>query len=530
MAVTAAIVAAVAVDRVVPRVAAQCVAPASRWRDGGRWLGLACEGNRLRLRDLKTGRGLDVRTSDDAVVILEPGGEPWLAARGVRVLRTLSRSAHIALVRSTDPAEDGVALAARLTPLVDEHGPLRAAYPDLSLAVVPTDVRVPPNDPLYGGQWYLSRIAIERAWQRSTGSPDVTIAIVDNGCDLAHPDLAAAFLPGRDVLAGDDDPSYVPGVPGNEHGTACAGVAAAIGDNGIGIAGTCPACTLRCIRMLGARDELIPLSVNVAAFDTAIERGDAVISNSWGFAEAIPVPSPLAAVVQTAFDAGRGGKGALVVFAAGNDDRVLGDDELTAVRGVLTVGAVRNRDEATSFTNRGRSVDLCAPTGTVTTDIVGPDGENGGDYTALFGGTSSAAPVVAGVAGLLFAAFPDATAAEVHDVLIATARPAPYATPGPDGHDEVYGFGIVDPAAALAALGGTTSTDGGSGEVDAGIVDAGDPVVPPRADDEGCGCRVARGHTADGVLAFAALGAATTPWIRRRRRRGRSALARLRPR
>lgn len=484
-------------DEVAGRGApAPCVAPEGRWLDRGRWLGLACEGDHLRLRDLQSARGIDARPSADALAVLGPGGEQLLAAHGVRVLRTLSRAASVALVRSLDAAEDGVALAARLTPLLDEAGPLRAVYPDLALAVVPTDVAVPPNDPLYGGQWYLSRIGIERAWRTSTGSAAVTITIVDNGCDLSHPDLAPSFLPGRDVLAGDDDPSFVPGVSGNEHGTACAGVAGAVGHNGVGIAGACPACTLRCVRMLGARGELIPLSVNVAAFDTAIERGDAVISNSWGFAEAIPVPSPLARVVQAAFDEGRGGKGALVVFAAGNDDRLLGDDELTAVRGVLNVGAIRNRDEATSFTNRGRSVDLCAPTGTVTTDIVGPDGNDPGDYSSLFGGTSSAAPVVAGVAGLLFAAFPDATASEVHDALIATARPAPYATPGPDGHDEVYGFGIVDPAAALAALAGARPPeDAGAGD-DAGT-DGGEGERPPAGD--GCGCRAAgTGHAAAG--------------------------------
>ncbi|AKF05335.1 S8 family serine peptidase [Sandaracinus amylolyticus] len=415
------------------------------WRDGERVLVAHPRGDG-RVTVTTEGRSFVARASAEAIVA---GALSSLDALAVDVVRVLSERRGVALVRSRRD-EDGIALASRLGPHVGRE--LRYAVPDLHLRRRVAAIDVPPDDPRYGAQWYLGRIDIERAWRIETGDPSVTITIVDNGCDLAHPDLAPQLLPGRDVLDGDDDPSHVPLAQGNEHGTACAGIAGARGDDGIGIAGACPECSLRCVRLLAPDESEIPLSADVEAFQLAIDRGDSVVSNSWGFVERIPVPAPLAEVVEAAFTEGRGGRGALVVFAAGNDDRELGDEELTAVRGVITVGALRSRDEATSFTNRGASVDLSAPTGTVTTDVTGADGNDESDYTALFGGTSAAAPVVSGVAALLFAAAPEASAQEVHDALIATARRAPYATPDENGHDPIYGFGVVDPGAALERL------------------------------------------------------------------------------
>src|SRR6185436_10257003 len=118
---------------------------------------------------------------------------------------------------------------------------------------------------------------------------------------------------------------------------------------------------------------------------------------SWGFTTATPVPKPLADAIQLVHEQGRGGLGALVVFAAGNDDRLLGAGELEAVPGVTTVGAVNNFDEVAQFSNHGPSLAVVAPTGTLSTDISGSDGDNPGDYIASFGGTSSACPIVAGI-------------------------------------------------------------------------------------------------------------------------------------
>ena len=104
------------------------------------------------------------------------------------------------------------------------------------------------------------------------GSPATTVTVIDTGCELTHPDLAANMLPGRDVVDGDDDPSPHPTEQGAEHGTACSGIIAAVGNNGVGISGTCPTCTLRCVRFL--TDHATPLSADVEAFSFAIDHGE----------------------------------------------------------------------------------------------------------------------------------------------------------------------------------------------------------------------------------------------------------------
>jgi serine protease len=218
-----------------------------------------------------------------------------------------------------------------------------------------------------------------------------------------------------------------------------------------------------------------------------------VVSNSWGFSESQPVPAPLRAVVEKLHNDGRDGLGTLVVFAAGNENRVIASNELAAIRGVLTVGAINTLDEAAQFSNRGASVGVTAPAGTITTDISGADGESEGDYTDLFGGTSSACPVVAGVAGLLMSARKDMSAGDVLALLEDTARRAPFAQPGSDGHDVTYGYGIVDPAAALRSALGVEEEPEPEDKADAGAADSG-----AKAKESG-GCAVA-GDAPDTLL------------------------------
>lgn len=429
--------------------------------------------------------GVEVQAEVDAWAIVQldrttPDPRAALTGLGLVPDQPLMPSAGLWRVRDAGGG-DGLDIAARLVPHLGEGGPLRQAVPDLHLAHRPAGRReTPPDDPRYAGQWYLQRITIEDAWALSDGDPSVTVVVVDNGCDLAHPDLAAKLDPGLDVVDGDDDPTYVRGARGAEHGTACAGLVAATTDNGVGIAGACPACRLRCVRLLSDGARPTPISADVRAFQFALEVDAAVVSNSWGFTDPIPVPAPLATAIEEVYDAGRGGLGALVLFAAGNEDREVAPFELLGVRGVIGVGALNVFDEATVFTNRGEPVDLSAPAGTITTDISGPDGADPGDYTTAFGGTSSAAPVAAGVAGLLVAAAPERTAADLSQILIETTRPAPYAAPDERGHDPVYGHGIIDPAAALRRAMGLdeVTPDAGPAE-DAAPADAAADASPP---------------------------------------------------
>jgi subtilisin family serine protease len=302
-------------------------------------------------------------------------------------------------------------------------------------------------------------IDVESAWKISTGSSQVTVLIADNGCDLQHPDLVAkmdgGFDPFNSTVASAPG-GFIPNVnndnPGNEHGTACSGIVAASTDNGIDVAGTCPDCRLRCARLLPAKNETSTVDSDVLTYGFALDKNVDIVSNSWGFVDAIPVPGPLKDAIEQVESAGRNGKGAVVVFASGNDNRIVADDELLAVDGIIGVGAVDSFGELTQFSNGGDAVDVVAPTGTVTTDISGSDGANSGDVDDSFGGTSSACPVVSGVAGLLIAKFPDKTGAEIANAIIDSAKQSTFATPDAKGHDQYYGFGLVQAAKALDAL------------------------------------------------------------------------------
>lgn len=457
-----------------------------------------------------TGGVLRGRVDEHALIRVAPGLDPRAVMRSLDVVPEREVSPTLRAWRVVDArGGDGLALAARLRGSAGPGRPLVDAIPDWIVPQRTRSITIPPNDSRYAGQWYLDRIHIEEAWQLSSGDASTTIVIVDSGCDGAHVDLAGHLDPGRDVIDMDDDPTPS-SAPSDAHGTSCAGLAAAETDNGEGIAGTCPECRLRCVRLLSESVPAVAISADLEAFQFALDVDAAVVSNSWGFVEPTPIPDSLRAILETLVDDGRGGRGALVLFASGNDDRELFDYELEAVRGVITVGAVNNFDEATSYSNRGAAVDVVAPTGTLTTDVSGAGGTDPGDYTSAFGGTSSSCPVAAGVAGLLVSAVPDASGADLAAALVETARPSPFATPDADGHDLLYGYGRIDPPAALRrALGiPEPGPDAGAGEADAGAgeVDAG--AAPPPS-DEGCSCGAAgRGAPAPlPLLALVVLGA-----------------------
>jgi serine protease len=460
-------------------------------------------------------RVVDAHIDRTAIVQIEPGAEQALADAGVEVVRPLMPSIGLWLVADARGG-DGLDVAQRLGARgeLDDAGRerrargVREAIPNLYLRLKPYGAPFTPDDPRLGGQWYFDDLAMTEAWGLSKGDPTTSITVIDNGCDLDHPDLAAKMDPGKDVVDGDDDPTYEPGAQVEAHGTACAGLAAAETDNGEGIAGGCPECRLRCVRLI--TDVALPLSATIDAFQFALEVNASVVSNSWGYTDPAPVAAVLADAIDNLFDNGRNGKGALVLFAAGNEDREINDDEIGALRGVLNIGAINHIEDPTPFTNRGNSIDLVAPTGTLSTDIVGREGDSPGDYTELFGGTSSACPVAAGIAGLLVSAAPDRTAAELYDVLIRTARPAFYAAPDENGHDPVYGHGIIDPVAALKAVLPVE-------EPPSPTPPAGEETKSEESEPSGCAC--ATGGTQRGGLEAACAAALTLGLARRRRRR-----------
>jgi subtilisin family serine protease len=456
------------------------------------------------------GRTAAAEVDHTSIVRVEPGQEEQIEAYGARLVRLIAPSLGLWLVESDDG--DGLDLAERLAgaPGVID------AIPNLYLAVRAKADPYTPTDPRFGGQWYFHNLDMPLAWGMTRGSPSASVVVVDTGCDLAHPDLAAKLDAGLDVIDGDTDPSFDPAYDGAAHGTECAGIIGAATDNGEGIAGGCPECRLRCVRFLGS--ENVPLSASVDAFQFALDVDAAVVSNSWGYVDPMPVPSALADVIVEVSTNGRGGKGALVIFAAGNDDRVIQNDEIEAAEGVFCVGAINNFDESTPFTNQGEAIDVVAPTGTVTTDISGSLGSDPTDYTNLFGGTSSACPVVAGIAGLLVTAAPDKTATELYDIMVQTAKPAPFAVPDANGHDLTYGYGIVQPVLALETALGISSGDGGGGAgAGAGGGTGGGAGSDGGDDDDGCGCALPGSAGGDRTAAYLAVAFAFA-CVRRRRR------------
>lgn len=391
--------------------------------------------------------------------------------------RPLGRSERTWLVAAT-AGEGALSVCARWA----ADSAVASVTPDLLLPKRTSAVDL--DDPRLASQWYHDELGTRALWEVTLGSPTTRVAVIDSGIDISHPDLAAGIADPYDAFDDDDDPSPNPGdfCGGgfgvcDEHGTAVSGIIGARANNGIGIVGFCPECTLVPIRMLGEGNGA--LSADIKAFEHAIDADAAVINNSWGYTEPMPVPAALANVIHRAATEPRGGLGAVVVFAAGNDDRDLGNNELEALEDVLCVSATDRYGNPTAYTNRGDAVDLAASSATMTTSV------NGG-YTETFGGTSAAAPVVSGVAGWILSAKPELSAAEVRALFRDTVQPSPLVTPDADGHHPIYGYGNLSLDNLLAEL------------------------YPPAEETGGCGCQSAPTPS----LAWAAL--LLVPWWRRR--------------
>ena len=330
-----------------------------------------------------------------------------------------------------------------------------------------------PNDPLFARQWPLDNsgqgggavdadVDAPEAWAITRGSPSIVIAVLDDGVELDHPDLAANIAAaGRDFRAGAPRGTATPQEVTDRHGTAVAGVVAARGDDGIGVTGVCPRCSLLPIGVDGVDNAVSMATADAVRY--AVAQGADVINLSWGYARA-HAPGADAALRSALDDAatqGRGGRGTLIVVGATNDavDNCAGSTlDLAALGSVLAVGVADFRDRI-GGAGYGSCLDVLAPStpegkttlGVLTTDRTGIDGHTGGDYHETFGGTSAAAPLVAGIAGLLLSLNPELTRSEVQQLLEQTADKIDAANAGYDarGFSPRAGFGRVNAARAL---------------------------------------------------------------------------------
>jgi subtilisin family serine protease len=332
---------------------------------------------------------------------------------------------------------------------------------------------------LIGDQEVSAHANVTPAWERTTGS-GVVIAIVDDGVDVDHAELQSAdkiVAPFNFSGQRSDNPRPA---HGDDHGTACAGVACADGVEGA--AGVAPQARLMPLRMtsLGGQDE-------ADVFAWAADHGADVISCSWGpvdgdwwdaedprHDQVVPMPDATRLAIDYAIETGRGGRGCVITWAAGNGNESVDNDGYASYEKVIAVAACNDMGLKAPYSDFGDAIWCCFPSnnlepsltpGIWTTDRTGADGYNpgdtslgdaAGDYVNSFGGTSSACPGVAGVAALVLSVNPELTWEQVRDVLKDCCDRIDEDGGDYDGkgHSAVYGHGRVNALTAVELAAG----------------------------------------------------------------------------
>lgn len=286
------------------------------------------------------------------------------------------------------------------------------------------DMLVPPGefipaDPRYKDQWHLPKMGAPSAWNSVSGD-GITIAILDTGVDPNHFDLANKLLPGYNAADGGSDWSDIHG-----HGTAVAGVAGAIANNGAGVAGVAWGATLLPIRVTNRSDGYAYFSDIARGLTWAADQGAQVANISYGATPSSAISSAARYMKS---------KGGLVVVAAGNSGSDLGYADNPDL---ISVSATNSSDAITSWSSYGNYIDVAGPgAGIVTTKMNNAIGSSSG--------TSFSSPATAGVVALIMSANPHLTPSEVESILKSSALDL-----GASGWDNKFGHGRVDAAAAV---------------------------------------------------------------------------------
>jgi subtilisin family serine protease len=341
----------------------------------------------------------------------------------------------------------------------------------------------------YIEQWHLCNtgqrnglvgedVRAKEAWSLTKGSPNIIVAVIDDGVDLNHPDLkpniwtnpdsSQPCVHGWNFFSNTDNPNpqkftppYYTRDDNDSHGTSCAGVIAATGDGELGIVGIAPECRILPVKIFMG-NELPQMGTVAEAIHFAGENAD-ILSNSWKCPENDILTSAIKDVVQD----GRGGKGCPVFVASGNSSK----DEIafpSSVPDAIAIGASTNKGEIAAYSNCGEGLAFVAPSdgGTkeiFTTDVSIPGrGYNVGDvgkgdaqglYTNSFGGTSSATPLAAGVAALILSLNPSLRWDQVRKYMRDTAdKIDPKHGKYIDGYSKIYGYGRINAYKALKAV------------------------------------------------------------------------------
>jgi subtilisin family serine protease len=452
--------------------------------------------------------------------------EPWATEKdvgafaerhGLDLVRSVSYAGNAYLLKAPEAPSYG--LLERFAKLADDDA-VHYAEPNLVSSGVPD--QIVPDDHLYANQWHLPFIGLEAAWQSlrnhnppgvvpgadgdlTFGSQEVVIAIMDEGIEsrnvmgvtTPHPDFSGSLTGGAAKMFGWMD--FVNLVPDNNtplggHGTACAGVAAAEADNPSpvagedeGVVGSAGNCRLLGLIHPAGHPEIDfsdayvwaagfdPQSAR-AGFPAPLARGADVFSTSYGWFVGVPISGTMKDCFDHIATYGRGGRGAVCFFSAGNANMVFNlQRPWAAYERNFAIAASTDADVRAGYSNFGNGIDVCAPSngGTQaiwTTARVGMGtvaGHTGGtnDYQTGFGGTSSATPLTAGLAALLLSVNPTLTCVELRHILQSTTVKIDFANTDPTGqwmdtdgdgvkdYSQWYGNGRIDAKEAVDAAG-----------------------------------------------------------------------------
>jgi subtilisin family serine protease len=303
-----------------------------------------------------------------------------------------------------------------------------------------------PDDTQWPAQWHHRNVGqsggtagadleSEAGWSALRGSASVTVAVLDTGIEVAHPEFAGRIVAGWDFVQDDADPSDDHG-----HGTMVAGVLAANADNGFAVAGVDHFCKILPIKVLDSSAMGTTFDL-ISGLDYARNHGADVINMSL---IDYPTTSGLTAALQAAQDAG-----IVLVACAGNGG--LGDADVSGP-GVsphtISVGATNDQDERTGFSGTGAALEYVAPGRNVETVVFGSTA----DMSMPFSGCSAATPIVAGIASILRSMDPSLDTDGVRALLQAGAEDqVGFAAEDTPGWDEYHGWGRVNLRRTLEA-------------------------------------------------------------------------------
>jgi len=328
-----------------------------------------------------------------------------------------------------------------------------------------------PEDPLYGCQWHLKNtgqwkfngrritagedIKVEGVWNDEIFGSGINVAVVDDGLDIEHEDLADNVNSDLNHDYSGNDNVFN---PESGHGTRVAGVIAAVADNELGVRGVAPQASIYNYNLVG--------SLRLGTIANAMTRNHiitAVSNNSWGSIDSPslkPVGRAWEMAVETGIREGFGGKGVFYSWIAGNGYSLYDQanfDGYSNYYAVTTVCSVDGFGMSSSFSEEGINIWICVPGSNITTT------DNDDLYNSGVSGTSYAAPIVSGVVTLMREVNSDLSWRDLKLILAASARKT---DPGWEtvavkygsdtenyNYNPKYGFGVVDASAAVELAG-----------------------------------------------------------------------------